>query len=183
MRKWSKVKEKKYSEEIRFTISNIDEAIFDDPVMLLEYLDQLDAKKEKEGSKLPIHISEHRDISTSRRVSGASAERETPLKGKHGIQSSGQRLSLDIAKSKKDDNTIIDNSSDNKSYYCDVDDFILYIMNKGVPIKDNRRNDGCVWVGADPHIEELMKKTYIKGRQFRYASKCRAFNGEPGWYY
>ncbi len=67
--------------------------------------------------------------------------------------------------------------------YKSVDDFLKIIQDRGVLTKDNRWNDGCVWVHADPLINDLMSKVQIKGRQFRYTPKCRAFNGEPGWYY
>lgn len=67
--------------------------------------------------------------------------------------------------------------------YKKVDDFLPYVKSKGIRIKDNRWNDGCVWVQADPQIDEIISKVKINGRGFKYTPKCRAFEGKPGWYY
>lgn len=70
-----------------------------------------------------------------------------------------------------------------KKIYKNIDDFLTFIKSKGVPVKDNRWNDGCVWVRADVSIADIMPHVEIKGRGFRYTPKCKAFHGEPGWYY
>ena len=72
---------------------------------------------------------------------------------------------------------------DNNQVFGSVDQFLNIIRDKGVPIKDNRWNDGCVWVQADPRIDMMIANVKIKGREFKYSSKCRAFDGKPGWYY
>lgn len=70
-----------------------------------------------------------------------------------------------------------------KKVYRSIDDFLDFIKSKGIPVKDNRWNDGCVWVRADVAIADIMAHVVIKGRGFRYSPKCKAFNGGPGWYY
>lgn len=67
--------------------------------------------------------------------------------------------------------------------YSSVDEFLDYVKSIGVLIKDNRIKDGCVWIKADPLINEIIDKVQIKGRGFKYAIKCRAFDGFPAWYY
>ena len=67
--------------------------------------------------------------------------------------------------------------------YRTVDDFLPLIRSRGAQIKDNRLSDGCVWVRENAAITTLMAQTVIKGRKFRYSSKCKLFNGEPGWYF
>lgn len=67
--------------------------------------------------------------------------------------------------------------------YRNIDEFLTYIKSKGVPVKDSRRNDGCVWVRADVAVADIMAHVVINGCGFRYAQKCKAFNGGPGWYY
>ncbi len=176
MRNWGKKQKDLYSDLNEIDISGIDQSVFDDPVLLLEYLEKQEAEKKKGHEKVLIHTTERQDITTSRRVYQVDIERDVPLLEK-------QSISIDKPEVEKNNINIAESDSDNISVYSSVDDFLLFIMSKGVLTKDNRWNDGCVWVQADPQIEMIMKKVYIKGRQFKYASKCRAFSGEPGWYY
>ncbi len=74
-------------------------------------------------------------------------------------------------------------TDDRSLVYNSVDQFLNVVQGKGVPVKDNRWNDGCVWVQADPRINVIIAKVKIKGRGFKYAPKCRAFGGKAGWYY
>lgn len=64
-----------------------------------------------------------------------------------------------------------------------MDVFLIYIKNKGIPVKDNRWNGGCVWVRADAEIADLMAHITIEGHGFKYSPKCKSFKGAPGWYY
>ncbi len=291
MRDWSKTKGNRRSETTEFDISKIDQAVFDDPILLLEYLEELEAREEKKDiPKAPTYTNKHsktnsfkqhnyvpyydgensgilygydkyrgkikinpeeaaaiiaitslydsglnysqiadkiyytryrtitgkkfypravQDIIEKRKVyegdtgypqilkkntrmesgneerqyrSQASVENDSTYKEKHIIPTGGQCCSLDKIETEQNKKRV-DTNQGSDFEYNNIDDFILYIMSKGVPTKDNRWNDGCVWVRADPQIEMIMKKVHIKGRQFKYASKCRAFSGEPGWYY
>lgn len=64
----------------------------------------------------------------------------------------------------------------------DIDVFLDYVRAKGIEIKDNRPNNGCVWVKAVPEINELIKKLKFGYKRFRYSASSKALGGEPGWY-
>ena len=77
----------------------------------------------------------------------------------------------------------LNEKSSEKNDYRSIDEFLLYVMSKGIPTRDNRWNDGCVWVQSDPKIDIVIASVQIKGRGFKYTAKCKAFDGKPGWYY
>ena len=66
--------------------------------------------------------------------------------------------------------------------FDDIDAFLDYVRERGVEIKDNRPNNGCVWVKAVPEINELIKVQKFGYKRFRYSASSKALNGAPGWY-
>lgn len=66
--------------------------------------------------------------------------------------------------------------------FNDIDAFLAYVAEQGVEIRDNRPNNGCVWVKADPGINEIIKKQKFGYRRFRYSASSKALGGAPGWY-
>ena len=103
------------------------------------------------------------------------------LKNKQSIQASLQNSQIAVTTSV--DQIVSRNIDDRGLSYEKVDDFLLYVKSKGIRTMDNRFIDGCVWVEADPQIEDMIMKVRIKGRGFKYAKQCLVFNGRPGWYY
>lgn len=67
--------------------------------------------------------------------------------------------------------------------YDNLDDFKQYAISLGAVLVDNRFIDGCIWIKSDSQIDEIIQKTWIKGRQFKHASGCKVLDGGPGWYY
>ena len=103
------------------------------------------------------------------------------LKDKQSIQASLQNSQIAVTTSV--DQIVSRNIDDRGLSYEKVDDFLLYVKSKEIRTMDNRFNDGCVWVEADPQIEDMIMKVRIKGRGFKHAKQCLVFNGRPGWYY
>ena len=63
-----------------------------------------------------------------------------------------------------------------------IDEFISYLQERGIEIRDNRPNNGCVWVKAGPEINEIIKLQKFGYKRFRYSASSKALGGEPGWY-
>ena len=147
-----------------FDIDSIDPSVFDDPILLLEYLERLDKNPAK---------STYGDNNTTQTKPDYVLPRTTV----------GNKSPTRIkAKTRKEQNKA-KVAKDGEEIFSNVDEFLAFIMTKGAQTKDNRWNDGCVWIQADTNIDAFLEKAIINGRQFKYKDTCRAFHGKPGWYY
>ena len=133
----------------------------------------------------------------SRKNGGRSVYSIKKLKNEVDIQSQSTIDNRSPAKTEKasfvresnaegKENTVTQKSKGEVSFnavYRDIDEFLYHAKEMGIRTKDNRSNDGCVWVQSSLQIDIMIVKVQVKDRKFKFASKCRAFDGDPGWYY
>ena len=67
--------------------------------------------------------------------------------------------------------------------FSSLEEFMTYVADLGIVTKDNREKSGCLWVKADPRIDQILEKQKFGDKRFKYSTKSKTLGGEPGWYY
>ncbi len=66
--------------------------------------------------------------------------------------------------------------------FISIDAFIRYMNDEEIEYKDNRSNNGCLWVMSNDEIDELIRNLRINGQSLQYSPSAKALNRKPGWY-